>query len=80
MSWPMTSMKGGFNDPPNPPDAARRPRRRRTSMKGGFNDPPNGDVCVPQPVHPRTSMKGGFNDPPNLDERVIWTPGPVTLQ
>ena len=49
-------------------------------MKGGFNDPPNGDVCVPQPVHPRTSMKGGFNDPPNLDERVIWTPGPVTLQ
>ena len=36
-----TSMKGGFNDPPNLPIRRGSDHLSPTSMKGGFNDPPN---------------------------------------
>ena len=50
-------MKGGFNNPPNDPDDARRVYRTAASMKGGFNNPPN--FAPSHSPHPRMAC---FNE------------------
>ena len=61
----MTSMKGGFYNPPNRPRSRTRDRSAAHFNEGGVLQPPERAFEPGGSVDGHTSMKGGFYNPPN---------------